>query len=143
MSLTIAEATSTTDRAACIDLRTRVFVDEQGVRPEEEIDGLDDAALHLLARSDGMPVGTLRLRFLGDTVKVERVCVLPQARGKAVGQALMRHALGLAAARSGIARAALGAQLSAIGFYDALGFRAEGPEFLDAGIPHRKMVLPL
>lgn len=143
MTLTITEAITDRDRAACIALRTTVFVQEQGVSPAEEIDGRDGDALHLLASLDGQPVGTLRLRFPGDTVKVERVCVLAEHRGKNIGEALMTRAAEVAGSRPGITRLALGAQITAIGFYEALGYAVEGPEFLDAGIPHRMMVRPL
>ena len=109
-----------------------------------EIDGRDDAARHLLALRDGAPVGTLRLRWLdgGRVAKIERVAVLPQARGAKIGQALVEAAL--AAARTAGAKASLlHAQTSAQGFYARLGFVAFGPEFVEDGIRHVAMSLPL
>ena len=138
----IAEAEPGPDRDACIDIRRHVFVGEQNVPEAEEVDGLDPECLHLLARDGGRPAGTLRLRESGDTVKIQRVAVLPEWRGTGLGAQLMRHAMELARAR-GMRKARLGAQIHALGFYEKLGFVAEGPEFLDAGIPHREMTRPL
>ena len=105
----------------------------------DEVDGRDEAALHLLARLNGTPVGTARI-LLGDGYgKIGRVCVLAEARGRGIGAALIRAALDRLRAEEGIALARLGAQTHALGFYEALGFEACGPEYLDAGIPHRDM----
>jgi ElaA protein len=142
MSLRIAEAATEADRDACLALRIEVFCGEQGVTRDEEIDGLDDGARHLLATVAGSPVGTLRLRFEGEAAKVERVCVARAHRRTGLGAALMRAALRLAA-EAGATEARLGAQVAVIPFYERLGFAAQGPEYLDARIPHRDMTRPL
>lgn len=139
MSLTVAP---TTDLAACLALRRAVFIVEQGVSEAEELDGRDGAAVHLLAELGGQPVGCARLLRQGDTGQVGRVCVLAPARGHGIGQALMRAAVAHFRA-TGAARIVLGAQTHALGFYAALGFVATGPEYHDAGILHRDMVLAL
>lgn len=133
----------TTDLAACHALRRRVFIEEQLVSEAEELDGLDEGALHLLAQIDGRPVGTARILIHGDTGKIGRVCVLAGVRGRGIGAALMRAAVAELRARPGVTRAKLGAQIHALGFYEALGFRAFGPEYDDAGIAHRDMALVL
>jgi ElaA protein len=143
MTPTVAEAVTEADRAACLALRRAVFVEEQGVPEHDEMDGRDDAATHLLARAEGRPVGTLRIRWLADTAKLERVCVLADHRGAGIGTALTRAALERAIAAPGVTGARLGAQLPVIGFYERLGFAAQGETYLDAGIPHRDMVRPL
>jgi ElaA protein len=125
-------------------IRIAVFVEEQGVSRAQEIDGRDDAARHLLALQDGEPVGTLRLRWVdaGRVAKIERVAVLPRARGAKIGRALVEAAL--AAARAAGAEAAmLHAQTGAQRFYARLGFVASGPEFVEDGILHVAMRLPL
>ena len=91
----------------------------------------------------GEPTGTARLLIAGDTLKIGRVCVLAPTRGQGLGTALMRAAVAEARALPGIARVKLGAQTHATGFYERLGFSAFGPEYLDAGIPHRDMALAL
>lgn len=130
----------TDDLATCHALRRVVFIEEQGVPEELEVDGRDGEALHLLARRDGRAVGCARLLVVGDTVKVGRVCVLAEERGQGVGVALIKAAVEAARSVKGAVRVKLGSQAHAIGFYEKLGFVAEGPEYLDAGIVHRDMI---
>ena len=123
-------------------VRRAVFVEEQGVSEALEIDGRDDEAQHLLALHDGQPVGTLRVSWIEDgrVAKIERVAVLPRARGAKVGRGLVEAAL--ATARVTAAEAAmLHAQTTVQGFYAKLGFVAFGPEFIEDGIPHIAMRL--
>ena len=115
----------TTDLAACLALRRTVFIEEQRVPEDREIDGLDNSALHLLATRDGQPIGSARILLDGDTGKIGRVCVLPQARGTGLGAALIRAALDVLRVQPGITRAKLGAQTHALGFYEKLGFTAQ------------------
>ena len=132
--------------AHCRAIRTRVFVEEQGVPATEEWDDLDDEAIHFLAWSDASPpprpVGTARLRLLAGFAKAERVAVLRDARGRRVGHALMR-ALEREALAHGAGELRLHAQVAVIPFYEKLGYRAEGPVFAEAGIDHRRMHKPL
>ncbi|MGY6547495.1 MAG: GNAT family N-acetyltransferase [Roseinatronobacter sp.] len=133
----------TQDLAICHALRRAVFIEEQAVPEAEELDGLDTEALHLLAQRGTEPVGCTRLLIAGDTGKIGRVCVLAHARGQGIGTALMVAALDTLAAQPGVRRAKLGAQTHALDFYLRLGFVAEGPEYLDAGIVHRDMLRDL
>jgi ElaA protein len=133
----------TRDIATCRHLRRVVFIEEQGVSEADEVDGLDESAIHLLALVNNAPVGTARLLVAGSTGKIGRVCVLREARGTGLGAALIRAALAEFRAMPGVSRVKLGAQSHATGFYEALGFRVLGEEFIDAGIPHREMVLDL
>ncbi len=133
----------TQDIATCRALRRKVFIEEQGVSEADEVDGLDDQAIHLLALVDGRPLGCARLLVQGETGKVGRVCVLAEARGTGLGAALMRAAVEEFRKLPGVAKVKLGAQTHALGFYERLGFTAFGPEYMDAGIPHRDMVLAL
>lgn len=129
----------TRDIATCLELRRIVFMDEQGVSESDEIDGLDDDAIHLLASVDGRPVGTARIVVSGEVAKIGRVCVLADQRGTGTGAALIEAALKIAGEVPGIRRAQLGAQTHAVAFYQRLGFQAFGPVYDDAGIPHRDM----
>lgn len=140
MTLTLTE---TRDIATCQFLRRVVFIEEQGVSVADEVDGRDEEARHLLALWEGQPVGTARLLTEGATGKIGRVCVLPQARGRHVGQALIREAVQVFRATPGVSKVKLGAQTHALGFYAALGFEAVGEVYMDAGIPHRDMVRTL
>ncbi|QBX33623.1 GNAT family N-acetyltransferase [Paracoccus liaowanqingii] len=132
----------TRDLAACHALRRTVFIDEQGVPEADEMDDQDAAAIHLLARDGDRPVGSARLLIKGDTGKIGRVCVLADQRGTGLGAALIRAALDVLRDR-GMVQARLGSQTHAIGFYEKLGFVAQGPVYDDAGIPHRDMTLNL
>ena len=134
----------TTDLDACLAIRREVFIVEQNVPEADEQDGRDQEAIHLLARdASGAAVGTARILTEGATGKIGRVAVLKSARGTGAGAALIRAALDELRAMPGITRAKLGAQTHAIGFYERLGFAAYGPEYDDAGIPHRDMALDL
>lgn len=138
MTLAIAE---TRDIALCQQLRRVVFIDEQGVPEADEVDDLDDVAIHLLAVLEGAAVGSARLLTEGAMGKIGRVCVLGRARGAGIGAALIRAAVARFREMPGIEKVKLGAQVHALGFYAALGFEAEGADYIDAGILHRDMVL--
>lgn len=130
---------TTRDIATCQHLRRVVFIDEQGVSEADDVDGLDDSALHLLAWDGERPVGTARLLVKGATGKIGRVCVLAEARGKGLGASLILAALDEFRRVPGLREATLGSQSHATGFYEKLGFVIEGKEFIDAGSPHRHM----
>ncbi|MFJ8196078.1 GNAT family N-acetyltransferase [Streptomyces sp. NPDC096152] len=137
------------DREACFAVRKQVFVAEQGVAEEIEYDAYDAVALHVLAvRDDGLPLGTGRLLY-GEAAAAKtggepsvgslgRLAVAREARGLGVGAALVRAVEDAARAR-GLTAVDLHAQTHALGFYERLGYVAYGPEFPDAGIPHRAM----
>lgn len=117
-------------------LRTKVFIEEQGVPPELEWDGLDEHSYHVMAFAvDGTPIGTGRLLQDGH---IGRVAVLKEWRGKGVGKALMDLLL-VVANKMGFEEVKLNAQVRVIGFYERRGFVAHGKEFMDAGIPHVAM----
>lgn len=121
-------------------IRRIVFVEEQGVPEELDLDGLDPECLHVLAWNDqGRPIGTARMQEDG---KIGRMAVLKHWRGRGVGRLLLEALLIEAAAR-GLSRVHLAAQTQAIGFYEKHGFQATGDIFLDAGIPHRTMTMKL
>jgi predicted GNAT family N-acyltransferase len=127
-------------QAALRAIRMEVFVREQQVPEELEWDGLDETAFHLLARDTfGNPVATARMLPDGH---IGRVAVMRPWRGKGVGTEIMRVMIHEAGRRR-LHEVDLDAQVKAIEFYERLGFAAEGPEFMDAGIPHRHMRLSL
>jgi len=128
------------EREQCFAVRLKVFVEEQKVPPEYEIDEYDKTALHFLARHGEKPVGAARVVFKdeGKTAKIGRVAVLKQARGLGVGLALMR-AIETDAEVKATAKFFLESQTHAIPFYERLGYAAYGDEYLDCNIPHRFM----
>jgi predicted GNAT family N-acyltransferase len=127
-------------RAALLDLRDVVFIQEQDVPEQRERDGLDVDCWHVLARDEsGRPVGCGRLT---SAHKIGRMAVLREWRGQGVGVALLRELIARARAQ-GWPDVALDAQVGAIGFYEREGFIAYGEEFEDAGLVHRAMRLSL
>ncbi|MFF0158371.1 GNAT family N-acetyltransferase [Streptomyces sp. NPDC005263] len=149
MSYALRVAEDPADREACFRVRKEVFVREQGVPEDIEYDAYDADAVHVLAiREDGVPLGTGRLLH-GETAAAKtgadlsvgslgRLAVTKAARGLGVGAALV-GAIEEAARARGLTAVDLHAQTRATGFYERLGYVAYGPEFPDAGIPHRAM----
>lgn len=121
-------------------IRTRVFVEEQGVPAELEWDAADADCWHAVARdAQGVPVGTGRLLPDGH---IGRMAVLAEARGSGVGMAILL-ALIAQARTLGYAEVMLNAQTHAESFYQRAGFVREGEIFMEAGIEHISMRLPL
>ncbi len=131
-------------RAEASAIRRTVFVIEQGVPEDIELDEHDAFCVHALARDDvGRAVGTGRLlpaeRHGAVAVgHIGRMAVLAAWRGRGIGSALLEQLVAAAVGR-GDAEVVLSAQTHALEFYRAHGFVADGGEYLDAGIPHRAM----
>ena len=130
--------------AAALAVRHVVFVVEQGVPPDLELDGLDGDAEHLIAIEAGRVVATCRL--LHDpsqhTTTLGRMAVERPARGRGLAGALLSEA-DRAAHRAGTDRIVLKAQLEAMPVYARAGYEAYGDVVLDAGIDHRWMAKQL
>lgn len=125
------------DGAALQAVRDMVFIQEQHVPVELEWDGLDADCIHVLAFSGEKPIGTARLLLNGH---IGRMAVLKNWRNQGVGSAMLQHLLDEMRNR-GIQYAVLNAQITATDFYRRFGFQAEGEEFMEAGIPHIRMIL--
>lgn len=125
------------------DIRQAVFIFEQQVPEELEIDKWDthpDTTHVLLVDEQGTPAGTARFRPYGNgIVKIERVAVLASRRQCGAGRVIM-EAIEKAAVTAGYHMMKLGAQLQARPFYQRLGFQAQGDEYMDAGIEHIDMI---
>lgn len=118
-------------------VRRKVFVEEQGVAPELELDK-EEESVHFLALSDNQPCGAARYRKTANGYKLERFAVLKEFRGKRVGQALVAAVLDDIPDQADIIY--LNAQVDAVGLYAKFGFAVEGEQFEEAGIQHFKMV---
>jgi len=121
-------------------IRIRVFVKEQGVPAQIELDRDDKRAIHFLASESGKAIGTARVVTRHGNAKIGRMAVLKSHRRKGVGMKLLRRAVAVAK-KLGARKIYLHAQVPVIGFYEAFGFHCVGPVFDEAGIPHRKMIL--
>ncbi|MGY1803930.1 GNAT family N-acetyltransferase [Blastococcus sp. SYSU D00922] len=140
MSTPHASVATPEDWPEIVALRTRVFVDEQGVPPEIEQDDADATAVHGVGRdAAGGVVATGRL-LLGDdgTATIGRMATDAAARGRGHAAAVLA-VLEDEARRRGAAAVELHAQVTARGFYERAGYAAVGPEYLEAGIRHVTM----
>jgi predicted GNAT family N-acyltransferase len=127
------------DRPEIAALRTRVFVDEQGVPPEIEQDAADAEAVHVLSRDDaGAVVATGRLLVRGSTAGIGRMAADASVRGQGYGAAVLEE-LHRQAVLRGVTEVELHAQVSARGFYERAGYAAVGGEYEEAGITHVTM----
>jgi predicted GNAT family N-acyltransferase len=128
------------DEPAIRAVRDTVFVREQGVAAALEWDGQDATAYHVLAvDARGRAIGTGRLLASG---RLGRMAVLAAWRGRGVGRALLVALIDVAHG-AGRAHIHLSAQTRAVGFYARHGFAPVGGIYLDAGIPHQRMVRSL
>jgi len=138
----VREARDAAERDAAMAIRHAVFVEEQHVPVELEVDGRDDEAVHLVALRAGAVVATCRLIAHGDTVHLGRLAVDRSARRQGVAGLLVAAAAAWARDH-GARRLALSAQTYATGLYVAAGYVAVGDPYLEAGIEHVDMELDL
>jgi predicted GNAT family N-acyltransferase len=136
----VVRASADEDIRRAFAIRMRVFVKEQKVPAEIELDEDDAHAMHLLALVGEKAVGTARIVFHGGRAKIGRMAVVKTYRKNGVGRRLLRRAVAIARRRTP-RTIYLNAQVAVIGFYEKMGFQCRGPIFDEAGIPHRKMIL--
>ncbi|MCO8082434.1 GNAT family N-acetyltransferase [Acinetobacter lwoffii] len=120
-------------------IREAVFIQEQHIAAEDEWDAEDAVAVHFIVFQQDQAIATARLL---SNNSIGRVAVLTTARGLGVGQRLMQAVIDYARTEQR-ELVKLSSQVHAIGFYQALGFKAQGEEYLDCGIPHIDMYLKL
>ena len=124
-------------------IRKQVFVQEQGVPENMELDEFDPTAKHALAYQGVLCVGTGRLVHLDNHhAQIGRMAVLSTFRNRGIGSAILSSLVALAKAE-GVLTLILHSQVSAIPFYTKIGFIAKGPVYDEAGIAHRNMILSL
>ena len=127
------------DLALAFAIRIKVFVKEQGVPSDIELDDDDRRAIHFLASVGAKAVGTARVVWHHGDAKIGRMAVLKRYRRRGVGQQLLARAVAVAR-RSQARQIYLHAQVAVSGFYERLNFRGMGAIFDEAGIAHRKMI---
>lgn len=143
MNLRVEKITDRELLKEAFKIRTRVFVLEQNVNPDQERDEYEETSSHFIAFQDGIPVGTARWRITEYGVKLERFAVLKEARGTGVGSALVAAVLeniDSAPEASGKIKY-LHSQLSAVPLYSRFGFQKVGDMFEECYIQHYKMQL--
>ena len=139
----VAQAITKKDQSDCFAIRTEVFVEEQGVPKEEELDGLDRTSMHALARINSIPVATGRLITIDNkNAKIGSMAVKLQYRRIGIAS-LVLDFLEEKARKKGIQNITLEAQEYVKRFYSDRGYSERGKVFLDVGIPHVKMAKEL
>lgn len=139
----IKKVTTDKEREDAFSVRTTVFIEEQNVPVEEEMDEHDETAIHFVGYEDDLPVAASRVRFVEDYGKLERICVLKEHRGKHFGKQLMKEMEQLIQDH-GYRKAKLHAQTHAQSFYAEEGYETISDDvFMDAGIPHVAMLKKL
>lgn len=141
------QARSASERADHLTIRHRIFVDEQGVFAESDLDARDgeDATIAVLGYIDGIPVGTVRLFVLDPAEgrwQGDRLAVLSAYRAQGVGAPLVRYAVATAAVRGGRTMAAH-VQPANVAFFERLGWATVGESEIYAGLPHQSMCIDL
>jgi predicted GNAT family N-acyltransferase len=125
-----------------VSVRRAVFVEEQHVPEEMEIDEFENEATHFVLYDGERAVGAGRFRTIDGIGKIERICVLPDYRNRGAGRLIM-ESIEQFARENGIAKAKLNAQTHAEHFYQKLGYETVSDIFMDAGIPHVTMIKQL
>jgi predicted GNAT family N-acyltransferase len=138
----VREVLTDAELAAALELRERVFCEEQGVSAEADRDGRDPEATHIVAVDGGRVIGTCRLLFRGGVARLGRLAVEPDRRGDGIGGAILREADEMARA-AGADAISLHAQTYAKELYLRDGYRVRGATFVEEGIEHVSMEKPL
>lgn len=134
--------TTAADHEKCLAIRRQVFIEEQKIPAEIEVDSYETLSSHFLVTSEGQPVATGRLRTKGHFVKFERIASLKSVRGMGTGRVLINGMIDHAIEHYPEYLPAMHAQNSAYGFYEKTGWVPVGAEFMEAGIPHKTMIYP-
>ena len=138
--MNIVIVTTDQQRKDAYHVRKEVFVEEQGVPMELEIDELEEEAIHFVGYDEDQPVAASRMRFVDTYAKMERICLKKEWRGKGLGKELL-IAMEEKAVQHNYRQAKLHAQVHAKAFYESIGYTVlSEKEFMDAGIPHVAMV---
>jgi predicted GNAT family N-acyltransferase len=136
--LTVKLVENKTELEQAFKIRIEVFVREQNVPEQIEIDEFDDIADHVIALRDGEPVGCGRVFFEDGYARIGRVAVLPKERKKGTGKLICEKLISIAKDK-GARKFVLDAQVRASGFYEKLGFSVTSGVFIEAGIEHVMM----
>ncbi len=135
----IIEATTLDNIKLIHEIRFKVFVDEQKVPTEEELDEFEDKSLHFLLFHEDVAVATLRYRLTALGIKIERMAVLKEFRSFNFGSLLLNYVLEKILNLYPEKTIYLNAQTQALPFYIKNNFREMGDLFYEANIPHKKM----
>ena len=125
--------------AEAFKVRKEVFVEEQGISEDIELDNNDSEAMHIVVKDGKRVIGTARVLFPSlDVAKIERMAILRHFRGKGIGSRIISFLLAELRNRQ-TRKVVLHAQYSSVAFYKSHGFAESSIPFNEAGIRHLKM----
>jgi predicted GNAT family N-acyltransferase len=131
--------TSDRELKAAFEVRLQVFVEEQGISEELELDDLDQEALHMVVKDGERVIGTARVLFLtANQAKIERMAILKPFRRRGIGKGIISF-LNEELRNKQVEQVVLHAQYAVVAFYKSCGFEESGLPFQEAGIKHIKM----
>ena len=122
------------------DIRKKVFVEEQNVPEELELDEFEEIAEHFIAYLNKNPIGCARIRIFNNFVKLERIAILKEYRNKGYGSQLTKYLIDKIT-KDTQKDVIIHSQEYAKNFYKKFGFKIIGNPFYEAGLKHVKMVL--
>ena len=144
MSVHIELAITKQDYGYCAAIRALVFVEEQNCNFFYEFDKHEETSQHFLLWDDEEPVATARCRKLDThTAKIERIAVLKDKRQKSYGKNITSEVCRFLEQEGTVTNIVISAQDHALPFYTRLGFEVEGDGYMEADIPHHKMVMKI
>ena len=130
---------SDSELEGAFEVRSRVFVEQQGISEDLVFDGCDGEAMHIVVKDEEKVIATARVRFLGaKEAKLERMAVLSPFRGRGIGKRVISFLIEELKGRQ-IEKVVLHAQYGVIEFYQACGFNTLGVPFWEAGMKHLRM----
>lgn len=128
------------ERSDVLEIRKKVFIEEQKIPDWIEYDGLDGSCTHVAAYAGTLPVGCARIRNVEGDEKIERLAVLKEFRNYGIGRKILEYAIELSIEKQPN-EIFLHAQYQTKDFYEKCGFVSRGQIFKEAGIPHIEMFL--
>ena len=137
MKININMVTTSKDYKLCLEIRRKVFVQEQNIDENLENDDHIINASYIIAFNELLPVGTARYRKTNLGIKLERFAVLKEFRHLGVGNSLLKFLLNKLSKEKKIY---LNSQKNVVNFYEKSGFKKFGKIFYEAGVPHYKMI---
>ena len=135
----IKKAETKKEYEICLMIRKAVFIEEQHVPKDQEIECFENSSIHFLAYYNDNPVGTGRFRLKENCIKCERIAILKTFRGKGIGKKLLETLQDIATKEYPLYQVMADVQIKAIPFYQKLGWKVLGKTFFDAGIKHQTM----
>jgi len=141
-NLEIKKVNNKDDLEKVIEIRKNVFIKEQNVPLDIEIDGLDSEAEHFIVYLDDEPIGCARIRTNKNSAKLERISIIKQHRGKGFGKKLTKFLIDYCRKKN-FNEIFLHSQTSVTEFYEKIGFKVRGESFFEADIEHMEMYLDI